>query len=74
MRSKTASSARFSSSMRMMSPCLMAVTRGPSTHWKGARAATAADVASAAAVRSASIRPAQCDSASSKKCVYIEEY
>ena len=41
-RSKTASSARLSSSMRMISPCRMAVTNGPSAHSKGARALAAA--------------------------------
>ena len=43
-RSKTASSAKLSSSMRMMSPCRMAVTNGPSAHSKGARALAAASI------------------------------
>ena len=53
----TASSARLSSSIRIMSPRRMAVTRGPSSHAKGARTVAAASVSSAQAALAAFISP-----------------
>ncbi len=51
--SSTASSARLISSIRIISPLLIAVTSGPSTHVNGAQAAPHASCAAAASARSA---------------------